>query len=94
MNRKQLAILEAEFNPRFRAVLERCLSDEELIKEFERLWNVNRPRTPRTAIEAMVDEVTGFRKSQWGDFLREFIPFVYEFVWLTWNERNNEECWK
>lgn len=91
MNKKQLAILEAEFNPRFRVVLEMCLTDEELIKEFERLWNVNRPRTPRTAIEAMVDKATGFREAQWGDFLGEFIPFVYECIWLTWNQRMEQE---
>lgn len=94
MNKKQLAILEAEFNPSFRTVLERCLTDDELIREFERLWKVNRPRTPRTPIEAMVDEVTGFRKSQWDGFLREFIPFVYEYIWLRWEGCNNEECWQ
>lgn len=27
-------------------------------------------------------------------FFEAFVPFVYEFIWLTWEDRDNEECWQ
>jgi hypothetical protein len=85
---------EVASNPRFAAVLDKCLDEEELIEQFERISGVTRPRTPRNGIEAMVDEVTGFRESQWKDFFEAFIPFAWECVWLRWAERDNEEFWQ
>jgi hypothetical protein len=81
-------------NPRFAAVLDKCLEEEELIVQFERLCGISRPPVRRSPLEAMVDNATGFAQEQWGAFFNEFIPFVYECIWLTWPQRNNEECWQ
>ena len=80
-------------NPRFMAVLEKCLDDEELIAQFERIYEVSRPPSRIHPIERMVDEATGFRDEQWSKFFSAFIPFVYEIVWLRWKERDDESCW-
>jgi hypothetical protein len=81
-------------NPRFAALVDRCLDEQDLIEQFERLTGVTRPPKRRHPLEVMVDKATGFEKSQWEAFFNEFIPFVYRYVWLTWPERNNEECWQ
>nr|WP_126358492.1 hypothetical protein [Cedecea lapagei] len=81
-------------NPRFGTVVERCLDEKEFIEQFERLSGVNRPPLRRSPFEVMIDKATGFEQSQWEAFFKEFIQFVYRFVWLTWPERNNEEYWK
>jgi hypothetical protein len=81
-------------NPRFAAVLDKCLDEEELIVQFERLYGISRPPVRRSPLEAMVDKATGFAQEQWGAFFNEFIQFVYECIWLTWPQRNNEECWQ
>lgn len=83
-------ILELISNPRFAVVLDRCLEEEELIVQFERLSGVKRPPQRRTPIERMVDDVTGYRDDQWSKFFAEFIPFVYRCVWLTWEGRFQE----
>jgi len=80
-------------NQRFAAVLDKCLEEDELVAQFERLYGISRPPVRRTSIESMVDEATGFRQAEWEKFFSAFIPFVYEFIWLTWRERDNEECW-
>ncbi|MDU7812114.1 MAG: hypothetical protein E7J69_06300 [Atlantibacter hermannii] len=80
-------------NPRFIAVLEKCLVEEELIAQFERIYEVSRPPSRIHPIERMVDEATGFRDEQWSKFFSAFIPFVYEIVWLRWKERDDESCW-
>lgn len=80
-------------NPRFMAVLEFCLGEEEFIQQFERLSQVKRPPARNHPIEKLVDDATGFTDSQWFAFFEKFIPFVYECVWLTWKERDNEKCW-
>lgn len=72
--------------PLFTVVLEKCL-EEEFVTNFERLFGVSRPRVPRSGIEAMVDEATGFKDDQWAKFFSEFIPVVYRCVWLTWEGR-------
>ena len=81
-------------NPRFMAVLDKCLDEKELIEEFERLYGVKRPPERLTPIERMVDDVTGFHTSQWATFFEAFIPFVYDCVWLRWEGRNVERCWQ
>ena len=87
-------ILEFISNPRFVAVLDRCLEEEELIEQFERLSGVKRPAVRMHPLERMVDEVTGFRESQWSIFFEAFIPFVYDCIWLRWEDRNDERCWQ
>lgn len=91
---KSNIIIEFINNPRFVAVLDKCLEEEELIAQFERLTGIKRPPERQNPLERMVDDVTGFRKSQWSNFFEAFIPFIHEFVWLRWKERDNEECWK
>lgn len=76
--------------PLFASVLEMCLEEDELVTNFERLFGISRPRQPRNGIEAMVDEVTGFKDEQWASFFSEFIPFVHRCVWLTWEGRFEE----
>lgn len=88
------AIHELITNPRFVAVLDICLEEEEFIEQFERLSGVTRPPKRRSPIEVMVDKATGFEQWQWEAFFTEFIQFVYRCVWLTWPDRNNEELWK
>lgn len=85
---------EMLLNPRFIAVLNRCIDEEELIMQFERLSGVTRPPKRQHPIELMVDKATGFSDEQWKRFFEAFIPFVYEFIWLTWRDRDNEEYWQ
>ncbi|EII2411411.1 hypothetical protein LG157_002514 [Salmonella enterica] len=85
---------EMLLNPRFSAVLNRCIDEEELIIQFERVSGVSRPPKRQHPIELMVDKVTGFSDEQWKLFFEAFIPFVYEFIWLTWEDRDNEEYWQ
>ncbi|EAN6655675.1 hypothetical protein RJH75_003644 [Salmonella enterica] len=85
---------EMLLNPRFIAVLNRCIDEEELIIQFERLSGVSRPPKRQHPIELMVDKATGFYDEQWKLFFEAFIPFVYEFIWLTWEDRDNEEYWQ
>lgn len=82
---------EMLMDPRFMAVLDKCLDEEELITNFERLYGVSRPPTRITPIEKMVDEATGFSNDQWTQFFSAFIPFVYRCVWLKWEGRFSEE---
>ncbi|EDU3883624.1 hypothetical protein DEV82_004937, partial [Salmonella enterica subsp. enterica serovar Fluntern] len=46
------------------------------------------------SLELMVDKATGFYDEQWKLFFESFIPFVYEYIWLTWRDRDNEEYWQ
>lgn len=71
------AMHELLTNPRFAAVVDRCLDEPELIEQFERLIGVKRPLERRHPLEVMVDKATGFEQSQWESFFKEFIPFVY-----------------
>lgn len=89
-----IAIMELALNPRFKAVMERCLDEEELIVQFERLSGIKRPPTRGNPLEAMVDIATGFRDAQWKAFLEAFILFVYDCVWLRWADRDNEDFWQ
>ncbi|EGS9148975.1 hypothetical protein I3Z50_004587 [Salmonella enterica] len=85
---------EMLLNPRFIAVLNRCIDEEELIIQFERLSGVSRPPKRQHPVELMVDKATGFYDEQWKLFFEAFVPFVYEFIWLTWEGRDNEEYWQ
>lgn len=85
---------EMLLNPRFIAVLNRCIDEEELIIQFERLSGVSRPPKRQHPVELMVDKATGFYDEQWKLFFEAFIAFVYEFIWLTWEDRDNEEYWQ
>ncbi|ATT70918.1 TPA: hypothetical protein ACF61V_001516 [Salmonella enterica] len=85
---------EMLLNPRFIAVLNRCIDEEELIIQFERLSGVSRPPKRQHPVELMADKATGFYDEQWKLFFEAFIPFVYEFIWLTWEYRDNEEYWQ
>ncbi|EJD3341245.1 hypothetical protein M1Y53_004640 [Salmonella enterica] len=85
---------EMLLNPQFIAVLNRCIDEEELIIQFERLSGVSRPPKRQHPVELMVDKATGFYDEQWKLFFEAFIPFVYEFIWLTWEYRDNEEYWQ
>ncbi|ENF7816108.1 hypothetical protein ABR157_001869 [Enterobacter soli] len=87
-------IAQMLMNHRFMAVLDKCLEEEELILQFERLYGVNRPPKRLSPIEMMVDKATGFADEQWERFFESFIPFVYEIIWLRWTERDKEDCWK
>ncbi|MDN8923963.1 hypothetical protein Q0P01_14320, partial [Staphylococcus aureus] len=70
------AMYELLTNPRFAAVLDVCLEEEELIAGFEKIYGVTRPPKRRYPLEFMVDKATGFDQSQWEAFFKEFIPFV------------------
>lgn len=87
-------IAQMLMNPRFMAVLDKCMEEEELITQFEMIYEVSRPAMRKHPLEALVDKATGYADSQWENFFDLFIPFVYEVVWLRWPERDNEDCWK
>lgn len=87
-------IAQMLMNHRFMAVLDKCLEEEELITQFERIYEVSRPPKRKHPLEALVDKAAGYADSQWEFFFEKFIPFVYEIVWLRWSERDKEDCWK
>ncbi|MEQ6448891.1 hypothetical protein ODX52_23840, partial [Salmonella enterica subsp. enterica serovar Senftenberg] len=70
-----------------------CIDEEELILQFVRLPVVTLPPMGQHPIELMVYIATGFSVEQWKLFFEAFIPFVYEFIWLSWRYRVNEVCW-
>lgn len=61
---------EMLLNPWFIAVLNRCIDEEELIIQFERLSGVSRPPKRQHPVELMVDKATGFYDEQWKLFLK------------------------
>lgn len=69
-------------DPAFALCLDRCLEEPEMITNFCRLYEVDLPRQPRNALEAMVDEATGYRKDTFDKFFTAFIPFVHRVVYL------------
>nr|DAE54953.1 MAG TPA: hypothetical protein [Caudoviricetes sp.] len=76
--------------PLFSMVLEKCLEEEEMVSNFERLFEVQRPPKRLSPVELMVDQATGFLDDQWSEFFSAFIPFVHRCVWLTWEGRFEE----
>lgn len=65
----------------FLHVIHRCIDEEEFIEQFCRLYEIAMPRPPQNAIEAMVDEATGYRDAQYKTFFEAFIPFVHRTVY-------------
>ncbi|MDV1942973.1 hypothetical protein [Enterobacter kobei] len=57
-------IAQMLMNPRFMAVLDKCLEEEELITQFERIYEVSRPPKRKHPLEALVDKATGYADSQ------------------------------
>lgn len=69
-------------HPVFVEVVEECLATDELVEQFQRLYNVSLPRKSGNQLVDMVDEATGFKESQTWEFLSHFVPFVHRYVWL------------
>ena len=69
-------------DPALMHVVERCLDEEEFVNQFIRLYGVGLPRPPRNALDAMVDNATGYRSDQYRKFFSAFIPFVHRAVYL------------
>lgn len=68
-------------DPRFSECLDESLNTEELVKQFERLYGVSRPRTPDSPIAAMIYKSTGYTEGEYRKFFAAFIPFVYDIVY-------------
>jgi hypothetical protein len=60
-----------------------CISDPELVKEFNRLYDAKIGIDDRPAIVKMVDEAAGYNPFA-GDYIK-FIQFVYRVIWLPLN---------
>ncbi|RRW77644.1 hypothetical protein EGJ48_03605 [Pantoea dispersa] len=69
-------------DPALMHMVERCLEEQEFVDQFIRLSGVGLPRPPRNALDAMVDNATGYRPDQYRKFFSEFIPFVHRAVYL------------
>lgn len=69
-------------DPALMHLVERCLEEKELVEQFTRLFGVGLPRNPKNALEAMVDNATGYRSDQYRQFFNAFIPFVHRSVYL------------
>ena len=69
-------------DPALMHMVERCLEEKELVEQFTRLFGIGLPRMPKSPIEHMVDEATGWRSDQYRDFFNAFIPFVHRAVYL------------
>ena len=62
-----------------------CLSNGELVSEFDRLFGASLSATrgsARTPISAMVDDATGYVPAIKDVDVQKFTAFVYEFVWI------------
>lgn len=69
-------------DPAFEFMINECLEADDFIDQFCRIFETPLPRPPRSGIEAMVDEATGYRDSQYKAFFEAFIPFVHRAVYL------------
>ncbi|HDY4931561.1 TPA: hypothetical protein RPG34_003393 [Yersinia enterocolitica] len=70
------------FDSAFNACLECCLDEPEFITNFCRLYEVELPIQPRSGLEMLVDEATGYRECAFDKFFTAFIPFVHRVVYL------------
>lgn len=63
-----------------------CATNKELIFQFNRLSGCNLGPDNRTQLEKMIDAATGYDnelKQKQDDELYQFIEFVYDVIWLT-----------
>ena len=81
-NLPQHIIVALVADPRLQQCIEECLKEPELIENFERIYDVRRPRTPANPLEEMVDKVTGYADDAWRKFFTAFITFVYDAVYI------------
>lgn len=70
------------FDKSFQHIVYQCLEENEFVDGFCRIFETPLPRPPRSGIEAMVDESTGYSDSQYKAFFEAFIPFVHRAVYL------------
>ncbi|WP_207205554.1 hypothetical protein [Serratia sp. 1D1416] len=75
-------IIALAADPRFGQCIEESLKTPELVENFERLYDVRRPRMPASPMEAIVDKVTGYADSEWRKFFTAFITFVYDAIYI------------
>lgn len=61
-------------------VIQECLKNSELVKEFNRLRGCSVGIDKRTPIEIQIDNVTGYNQKE--NDMYEFIGFVIDCVWL------------
>lgn len=69
-------------DPAFKTCLDGCFEEPEFISNFCRLYEIDLPRQPKSPVEWMVDEATGYRKDTFDKFFTAFIPFVHRVVYL------------
>ena len=59
-----------------------CAGQTGLVREFDRLSGHNLSgRKPRSGIEVMIDEATGYGKAREDEACVDFLNFVWECVW-------------
>jgi hypothetical protein len=66
-----------------------CADDQELIKEFNRLFDARLGVDNRPAIIKMVDEAAGYNPFT-NDYIK-FIQFVYQVIWLPLLDEQDKE---
>lgn len=67
----------------FQECVLQCFDNPDFLIEFDRLAGCHlTTKKPRSAIEAMVDDATGFDDQQLDLDMQKFIAFIYEVVWL------------
>lgn len=79
-NKQQIADFIA-VNPEFLIVLNHCINDELLLKEFSKLTKIEIPKK-LSPIEKMIDEATGHNPDH-DEFCLIFIGFIHLVVWQT-----------
>ena len=69
----------------FEDVIRECLKTDEFVEGFNRLTGCQLLVDERSPIIRMIDEATGYQveiDKQQRVYLRQFISFVFEVVWL------------
>lgn len=83
----------------FQECLMECCSNQELVKQFNRLTGrkvLDNIYDKRASIIKMVDESTGYQKEldkKANEDMQFFISFVFEFIWLPVQSLNEEFKW-
>jgi hypothetical protein len=79
--------LAPEVGVTFEDCVKACLSNEDLVAEFDRLFSTNLSTVEaRTPIEIMVDKATGHDEKRRLE-VKKFVAFVYEAVWIRLDPR-------